>query len=73
MNLEEINKLLNQIIDNSKFKDLDSEQKETLKKKIIQTIIFNNNNYYNITAIIPEITDEFSQEYTSLINSFKLK
>ncbi len=56
MNLEEINKLLNQIIDNSKFKDLDSEQKETLKKKIIQKYI----NDFNLIAL--EMLDRSMQE-----------
>ena len=56
MNLEEINRLLNQIIDNSKFKDLVPEQKETLKKKIIQKYI----NDFNLIAL--EMLDRSMQE-----------
>lgn len=47
--------------------------KNNIKKKYIQTIIFDNKSYYNITAILPKITDEISNEYNYIINSFKIK
>lgn len=36
MSTEDINNLLNQIIDNSKFKSISEEQRETFKKKLVK-------------------------------------
>jgi len=60
MNLEEINKLLNQIIENSKFKDLVPEQKETLKKKIIQKYV-NDFNLIALEMLDKNLQNEFSK------------
>jgi hypothetical protein len=62
MNIEEINKILNQIIDNSKFNNLPQEQKETLKKKIIQKYI----NDFNLIAL--EMLDRsLQEEFTKIL------
>jgi hypothetical protein len=62
MNIEEINKILNQIIDNSIFNNLPQEQKETLKKKIIQKYI----NDFNLIAL--EMLDRsLQEEFTKIL------
>ena len=62
MNIEEMNKILNQIIDNSKFNNLPQEQKETLKKKIIQKYI----NDFNLIAL--EMLDRsLQEEFTKIL------
>jgi hypothetical protein len=60
--------------DNKAYKSIGNLiDKNNIQKKYIQTIIFDNNNYYNITAILPKITDEITKEYNYIMNSFKIK
>lgn len=62
MNQEEINNLLNQVIENSKYNNFSVEQKEILKKKIIQKYI----NDFNLVAL--EMIDRsLQEEFTKIL------
>jgi len=62
VNQEEINNLLNQVIENSKYNNFSVEQKEILKKKIIQKYI----NDFNLVAL--EMIDRsLQEEFTKIL------
>jgi len=62
MNQEDISNLLNQVIDNSKYNNFSTEQKEILKKKIIQKYI----NDFNLIAL--EMIDRsLQEEFTKIL------
>jgi len=60
MNQDQINNILNQVIENSKYKELKEEQKETLKNKIIQKYI-NDFNLIALEIMDSRLKEEFSK------------
>jgi len=62
MNQEDISNLLNQVIDNSKYNNFSTEQKEILKKKIIQKYI----NDFNLIAL-ETIDRSLQEEFTKIL------